>query len=166
MPSHPSPLHARRPRVARYLVGIAAVPLLIGVLAPLASAQTGNDPGPSGHPRMMVPLTDAQKACMAQHGVTLPTPGQKLPGPPTAAQLDAFRADAQACGLPTPKGPVQMVPLTDAQQACLSQHGVTLPTPGQKLPGPPTAAQRDAFRAAAQACGLPAPTDLQPSSSS
>jgi len=105
MPSYPSPRHARRSRVARYLVGIAAVALLIGVLAPLASAQTGNDPGPSGHPRMVIPLTDAQKACLSQHGVTLPTPGQPPPGPPTAAQRDAFRAAAQACGLPTPREP-------------------------------------------------------------
>jgi hypothetical protein len=150
MPSHPSPLHARRHRVARYLVGIAAVPLLVGVLAPLASAQS--DPAPHAPP----PLTDAQKACLSQHGVTVPSPGQPL-SPPTDAQRAAFRAAAQACGLPAPQGFV-MLHLTDAQKSCLAQHGVSVPAPGQKLNGPPTDAQRAAFEAAAQACGLPKPS--------
>jgi hypothetical protein len=99
MPSNPSPLHARRHRVARYLVGIAAVPLLIGVLAPLAAAQTDTSPDGPHRPK----LTDAQKTCLSQHGVTLPTPGQKPPSPPTDAQRAAFQAAAKACGLPTPK---------------------------------------------------------------
>jgi len=161
MPSHPSPLHARRHRVVRYLVGIAAVPLLIGVLAPLASAQT--DPTPDGpHPPK---LTDAQKTCLTQHGVTLPTPGQKPANPPTDAQRAAFKAAAQACGLPKPDGRHHMIQLTDAQKTCLTQHGVTVPTPGQRPPNPPSDAQRAAFKAAAQACGLPTPKDPPPSSS-
>ena len=163
MPSNPSPLHARRHRVARYLVGIAAVPLLIGVLAPLASAQTDTTPG---HPRPPQ-LTDAQKACLTQHGVTLPAPGQKLSGPPTDAQRAAFEAAAKACGLPTPpKGAMHRIQLTDAQRTCLTQHGVTPPTPGQKASGPPTDAQRAAFEAAAKACGLPTPPKDAPSSPS
>ena len=162
MPSHLPPLHARRPRVARYLVGIAAVALLIAVLAPLALAQTGNAPD---HPQAPA-LTDAQKTCLSQHGVTPPSPGQKLPGPPTDAQRAAFEAAATACGLPSPKGAVQMIQLPDALKACLSQHGVTPPSPGQQLSGPQTDAQRDAFWAAAQACGLPTPKDPPPSSSS
>jgi hypothetical protein len=140
--------------MARYLVGVAAVLLLVGVLAPLALAQTDStSPGPHL-------LTDAQKACLAQHGVTPPTPGQPL-SEPTDAQRQAFRAAAQACGLPAPQGLVMIQHLTDAQKACLSQHGVSVPTPGQKLNGPPTDADRAKFEAAAQACGLPKPDGLR-----
>ena len=153
MPSIPSPLHARRHRMARYLVGVGAVLLLVGVLAPLALAQTDSTP-PGPHL-----LTDAQKACLSQHGVTAPTPGQPL-SEPTDAQRQAFRAAAQACGLPAPQGLV-MMHLTDAQKACLSQHGVSVPTPGQKLNGPPSDAERAKFEAAAQACGLPKPDGLR-----
>jgi hypothetical protein len=134
--------------VARYLVGIAAVPLLIGVLAPLASAQS--DPTPHGPS----PLTDAQKACLSQHGVTVPSPDQPPSSPPTDAQRQAFKAAAQACGLPAPQG-LKMLHLTDAQRACLSQHGVSVPPPGQKQNGPPSDAERAKFDAAAQACGFP-----------
>jgi hypothetical protein len=154
MSSDPQPLHARRLRVARYLVGIAAVPLLIGLMAPLASAQTDSSPDGPHRPQ----LTDAQKTCLSQQGVTPPAQGQK----PTDAQRTAFQAAAKACGIPAPKDHPHRPMLTDAQKTCLSQHGVTPPAQGQK----PTDAQRTAFRAAAQACGIPTPKAPASSSSS
>ena len=122
-------------------------------------------------------LTDAQKQCLADQGVTLPQrpaadgTGQR-PSPPTDEQRAAFRAAAEACGLPTPPagdhrpgfgGPGGPRPaLTDAQKQCLADQGVTLPqrpadgATGER-PAPPTAEQRDAFRAAAAACGITIP---------
>jgi len=48
--------------------------------------------------------------------------------------------------------------LTATQKTCLTQHGVTLPTPNAgKPPTPPTDQQRQAFEAAATACGVQAP---------
>lgn len=49
--------------------------------------------------------------------------------------------------------------LTDAQKTCLTQHGVQLPAApaaGQQ-PTPPTDQQRQAFQAAAKACGVQPP---------
>ncbi len=115
------------------------------------------------------PLTDDQKQCLADHGVTLPqrpADGTR-PTPPTDEQRTAFKAAAAACGLPVrgPGGPGFGGPrgdhpqLTDAQKECLADHGVTLPqrpADGTR-PTPPTDEQRTAFRAAAAACGLTPP---------
>ena len=52
-------------------------------------------------------LTDAQKQCLADHGVTLPqrpADGTR-PTPPTDEQRAAFRAAAEACGLTPPAAP-------------------------------------------------------------
>jgi hypothetical protein len=150
-------------RIAMALAGATAVGALVVASAPLAGAQTGEPGGPQ--PRM---LTDAQRACLSQHGVTPPTPGQRPPAPPSDAQRQAFEAAAAACGLPVPPahpgGVMRM--LTDAQRACLSQHGVTLPAPGQKFSSPPSDAQRQAFVAAAQACGIHKPDHTPPSTGS
>ena len=61
--------------------------------------------GPEGGPRGARPqLTDAQKQCLTDQGVTLPTkPADGATRtPPTADQIAAFKAAAEACGLPTP----------------------------------------------------------------
>ncbi|MET0626947.1 MAG: hypothetical protein ABW033_00645 [Acidimicrobiia bacterium] len=50
--------------------------------------------------------------------------------------------------------------MTDDQRACLADQGVTAPT--RSTDGahtPPTDEQRAAMKAAAEACGLPAPPD-------
>ena len=151
----------RAPRVAALVATTLATLTLVVVLAPLAGAQTA-DPTPEGHPPR---LTDAQKTCLTQHGVTLPTPsaGQK-PTPPTDQQRQAFEAAAKTCGVQPPNG--HRVQLTAAQRTCLSQHGVTPPTPGSAKPGsPPSAAQRAAFEVAAKACGLPVPPKGPPAGS-
>jgi hypothetical protein len=137
------------------LSAVTAVGALVLASAPLAGAQTGGPDGPRPHQ-----LTDAERTCLSQHGVSLPEPGQRPSSPPSDAQRQAFAAAAKACGLPAPPDHGgQMRMLTAAEQACLSQHGITPPQPGQKPPTPPSDAQRQAFAAAAKACGLPGPPD-------
>lgn len=142
----------RGPRVIALVATTLATLALVVTLAPLAGAQTP-DPGSPGHPQ----LTDAQKTCLTQHGVqppARPAAGQQ-PTPPTDQQRQAFEAAAKACGLPAHRVHVQ---LTAAQRTCLTQHGITPPTPGSAKPtSPPSAEQRAKFEAAAKACGLPAP---------
>ena len=156
----------------------------------LAGATSDPTPTPAGagdgaNRRFHRPdLTDAQKACLVDHGVTRPTPGADGSRPrfdPTTR--DAVRAAAQACGITLPEhgdvadrveagrrsGRMPRRPaLTDAQKACLTEAGVTVPTPGTGDARPNDArpndarpkldpAARDAFRAAAQACGLTPP---------
>ena len=128
---------------------------------------------PEGTARPHPQLTDEQKQCLADHGVTLPQrPADGTPPtPPTDAERAARQAAAAACGLPVrgpggpgggfgPGGPHGVRPaLTDAQKQCLVDHGVTFgqkPADGTR-PTPPTDAERAAFRAAAEACGLPTP---------
>ena len=143
----------RGPRVAGLVATTLAALTLVVAFAPLASAQTSDPPG--GHPPR---LTDAQKTCLTQHGVTLPTPGAgQPPARPTDQQRQAFEAAAKTCGVQPPKG--HRVQLTAAQRTCLTQHGVTPPTPGSAKPtSEPSAQQRATFEAAAKACGLPAPS--------
>ena len=158
----PAPRKARR-------FGAVAVALvmgagLIGVLAPSALAQddsTDNNNGSANeqphHPR----LTDAQRACLTEHGATLPQRGDNGERPElTDAQKTALRAAAQACGIelghPHPQ-------LTDAQRTCLQEHGVQKPQPDENGSRQrPTDEQRAAFRAAAKACGIDLP-DRPPS---
>jgi hypothetical protein len=142
-------------------VALAALPALgLGVYA-AADAGAGETSGPNGtwprHPE----LTDAQKKCLADNGVTLPqrpvsgATGQR-PSPPTDEQRAAFRAAAAACGLRSANRPH----LTDAQKQCLADHGVTLPpraANGGARPAPPTADQRAALAQAAAACGIAIP---------
>ena len=91
-------------------------------------------------------LTDAQKQCLKDAGITKPE------GRPTVADLKAFAEAAKSCDIPLRdhhRGPE----LTDAQRQCLTDAGITKPE------GRPTEEQRAAFRAAAESCGitLPAP---------
>jgi len=100
----------RVPRRFGVVVGflaLAAVPTL-GLSAFAAAADTSTaGTGTEGQPGVRPPhpeLTDAQKQCLADHGVTppvKPADGTR-PTPPTDAQREAFRAAATACGLPTP----------------------------------------------------------------
>jgi hypothetical protein len=152
----------RSPRVVALVATTLATLALVIAFAPLAVAQTPDPGPPGGHPPN---LTDAQKTCLTQHGVQLPTPnaGQR-PAPPTNQQRQAFEAAGKACGVQPPKG--HRVELTAAQQTCLTQHGITPPTPGSAKPtSRPSAQQRATFEAAAKACGLPAPPKGPPTSS-
>jgi hypothetical protein len=143
----------RAPRVAGFVATTLATLTLVVAFAPLAGAQTPDPGRPGGHPPR---LTDAQKTCLTQHGVTLPSPNAgQPPAPPTDQPRQAFEAAAKACDVQPPNPhPVQ---LTAAQRTCLTQHGITPPTPGSAKPtSRPSAQQRAAFEAAAKACGLPA----------
>jgi len=170
------------PRKVGIVVGflaLAALPALGAGVFAAADAATAEPFGEeSGRPTRPA-LTDAQKQCLADQGVTLPQrPAEggtgERPAPPTEEQRAAFRAAAEACGLPTPPagegrpgrgGPGFGGPrtaLTDEQKQCLADQGVTLPPrPSEggtgERPAPPTAEQRDAFRAAAAACGITIP---------
>ena len=162
----------RRVGIVAGFLALAAVPAL--GLSAFAAADTGTgatsgQPTPPAHPV----LTDAQKQCLGEHGVTLPDrstalqPGQQRT-PPTAQQREALQQAAQACGLPIPRlgahrpgglGFGARPPLTDAQKQCLAGQGVTLPGPpadgtAAEPPSPPTAEQRAALRQAATACGI------------
>jgi hypothetical protein len=149
--------HRRVPRVVALVGTTFATLALVVAFAPLAVAQTDPGPPPGGpHPPH---LTAAQKTCLTQHGVQLPAmrSGQP-PTAPTDQQRQAFEAAAKACGVQPHR-----IPLTDAQRACLTQHGVTPPTPGSVKPSsPPSAEQRATFQAAAKACGLPTPPKPPP----
>jgi hypothetical protein len=148
-------MNTSTPRTARRLGKLAVAVVmgagLVGALAPAALAQdTSNDnnsnqPAATGRPHPQ--LTDAQQACLQQHGVQKPAPGTE----PTDAQRQAFRQAAQACGISLPRH--RHPRLTDAQKTCLQRHGVQKPADGQR----PTDAQRQAFRAAAKACGIQLP---------
>ena len=77
------------------------------------------------------------------------------------ATVVAMAAPAGAADAPGATGGARRarVHLTAEQKQCLADHGVTppvKPADGTR-PTPPTDAQREAFRAAATACGLPTP---------
>ena len=94
----------RKPRLRKGLVQIvgfvalAAVPVL--ALNSLATADTGTASG--SRPQ----ITDAQKQCLADQGVTPPVkPADGSRPELTQEQRDALRAAAEACGLPAgPRG--------------------------------------------------------------
>ncbi len=93
-------------------------------------------------------LTDTQKTCLTDAGITKPE------GRPTQAERDAFKAAAQRCGITLPTRPDDAggrLNLTDTQKTCLTDAGITKPE------GRPTQAERDAFKAAAQTCGITLP---------
>jgi hypothetical protein len=72
-------------------------------------------------------------------------------------------AVAQTADPGSPPGDRHPPPLTDTQRACLTQHGVQLPAPNAgQPPAAPTDQQRQAFRAAAKACGLQPPPGGHP----
>lgn len=155
----------RNSRVAKF--GLAALLSLgmVGALAPTALAQeTNNDSTPSAQDHPHPSLTDAQKACLEKQGVQKPAEGTR----PTDAQRAAHQAAAKACGITLPAhpgGPRNRPMLTEAQQTCLTEHGVTKPAApaNGERPARPTDAQRAAFRAAAKACGITVP-DKPPAS--
>ncbi len=144
-------------RLAAATLALAAVPVIGG--ATVAGADSGTTgTGAQGRPAH-APLTDAQKQCLADQGVTLPErPADGSRPQLSQEQRDAMKAAAKACGLPTP-GPRGGRPaLTDAQKQCLADQGVTLPErPADGSRPQLSQEQRDAMKAAAKACGLPTP---------
>lgn len=112
------------PRAKRFAIGAGAAGAVMGTLAllgafqPNATAQTGtsdttdssvsddsgspgsgsSDDGHHGHRR----LTDEQRDCLAEQGVT--KPAERPDGPPTQEQIDKLKAAAEACGIELPAG--------------------------------------------------------------
>jgi hypothetical protein len=142
-------------------VALAALPVL--ALNSLATADTGSGSGSStsgaAATRPAPPqLTDVQKQCLADHGVTKPTELKDVSRPEfSQEQRDALRQATEACGLPATvvrPGHGLRHELTDAQKQCLADQGVTVPAKGSRPEV--SSEQRDALRKAAGACGLPA----------
>jgi hypothetical protein len=87
-------------------VALAVVPVL--ALNSLATADTGGTSGSEGTTAAPRALTDAQRQCLADQGVTLPArPADGSRPELSQEQRDALRQAAVACGLPTrpPRAP-------------------------------------------------------------
>jgi hypothetical protein len=89
-------------------VALAALPALgVGAFAAADAATTATN-GEEGARPARPALTDAQKQCLADQGVTLPrrpadgATGER-PAPPTAEQREAFQKAAAACGITIPE---------------------------------------------------------------
>jgi hypothetical protein len=138
-----------RSRWARVAAIPAVAALTIGLFvafAPVASAAPTHPKRPGLH------LTAAQKTCLANHGVKVPTAGSRSSSTPQ--QRQALVSALQACGVKRFGGRGRFGGgLTSAQRTCLAQHGVTLPGSG----GAAAAGQRQNFAAALQACGIQRP---------
>jgi hypothetical protein len=96
----------RKPGIGRRMVAVAGF-LALAVVPVLAlNSLARAEPGRAGHPGQPGP-TDAQRECLAAHGVTPPTrpaAGTK-PTPPPPLPPEVRRAAEAACGLPVPPSP-------------------------------------------------------------
>lgn len=125
--------------------GIACAALSVSAVAVAApaGADTGTTAGATNaaakgrHARMH--LTDAQKKCLADHGITRPL------RPLTKEKIEALKAAAKACDIKLPNLGHR---LTDVQKKCLQDHGITRPI------RPLTKEKLEALKAAAKACDI------------
>jgi hypothetical protein len=126
-------------------VALAVVPVL--ALNSLATATPSSSlGGDATGGRARPALTDAQRQCLADQGITVPDRGDASEGIAiTGEERHALRDAARACGLRGRGGP-GLRALTDAQRQCLTDQGVTA--------RPQSAEQRAALRSAAETCGL------------
>jgi hypothetical protein len=69
--------------------------------------------------------------------------------------MKAFADAAKSCDIPV-RPHHDRPQLTDEQQQCLTDQGIT--KPAERPTGPPTDEQRAAMKAAAEACGITLPT--------
>ena len=124
--------------------------------SPAGAADTSE---PAGRHARFAELTDTQRACLADQGLTRPT--ARPTTRPTQEQIKKLRAAAKECGIKLPAhpgrgghrgGPGEGAPqLTQEQRDCLADAGATRPT------GRPTAEQFKKLRAAAKECGIDIP---------
>ncbi|HNJ97314.1 MAG TPA: hypothetical protein PLV13_04280, partial [Ilumatobacteraceae bacterium] len=125
--------------------------------ASTASAASGaGDEGDSRPPRIVQivsNLTDDQKTCLQESGVS--RPGADATPEERQAAREAFRTAAETCGitLPDPQGP--LANLTDEQKACLDEANLT--RPDQDATFEERQAAREALKAAAEGCGITLP---------
>ncbi len=150
-----------RKHTFRNFVGVAVIAAasLTG-MASFGSVANAAPSGPSGgHPSKEArfqALTDTQKTCLANAGLSRPT------GRPTAEQGAQLLAAAKQCGIEIPAnvggrpsgtgpGSARFAQLTDAQRSCLTNAGLSRPTTR------PTAATFQQVREAAAKCGITIP---------
>jgi hypothetical protein len=147
-------------------VALAVVPVLAlnSLATATAASEGGTDPTAAAATTGRPALTDTQRQCLSDQGVTLPTGGADGAKPEfTREQRRQLREAGAACGLramiarkgrPGARG--LGAGLTDAQRQCLADQGVSLPVRSADHPHTPVSAeQRDALRQAATTCGLP-----------
>ena len=127
-------------------VALAVVPVL--ALHSLATATPTSDGGASDAGADARPgITDAQRECLAEQGVSVPDRSGAEGRPAlTREPRRELRQAGRACGLRGLRPGRGPRVLTDDQRQCLTEHGVTVP--------PRSAETRAALRAAAEACGL------------
>ncbi len=129
----------------RRLAGSTLGVLVLGVSSFALAAPAGaaeSDSADSGA-RHRVHLTDEQKQCLSDQGITRPV------RPLTPEKIEALKAAAEACDIKLPNR--HRPNLTDEQKQCLSEHGVTRPV------RPLTPEKVQALKAAAEACGIQRP---------
>lgn len=125
--------------------GIACAALSVSAVAVAApaGADTGTTPNVTAQGRhARVHLTDEQKKCLADHGITRPL------RPLTKEKIAALKAAAKACDVKLPNRGHR---LTDDQKKCLADHGVTRPI------RPLTKEKIEALKTAAKACDIKLP---------
>ena len=131
-------------------IACAAISVSAVAVAAPAGADTGRTPDATStvqgrHARLH--LTDQQKQCLKDHGITRPL------RPLTKEKVAALKAAAKACDIKLPnRGHRGNHPrLTADQRTCMQDHGITRPL------RPLTPEKIAALKAAAQACGIQLP---------
>ena len=154
----------KHPRTIRRGLGLvavtaalAAVPVF-GTSAIAGAADSGQGSASSGR-RAHTPLTQEQRQCLADQGVTLPEkPADGSRPQLSQEQRDALRAAAETCGLQLGRPHGGRPQLTQEQRQCLADQGVTRPEkPADGSRPQLSQEQRDARRAAAEKCGIELP---------
>ncbi len=122
------------------------------------SAQTAPEDGARHRPRL--PLTEAERQCLTDHGVSRPETK------PTAEQREALRAALDACGIERPLARARagrfLRNLTEEQRECLKAemaelgYGAEGEGEGQR-PRVASPERRQALKDAADACGIAIP---------
>ncbi len=131
---------------------------LTGTLAAAPAGAADTAKHPSRH-AAFAELTDAQKQCLSDQGLTRPT--SRPTSRPTQEQIKKLRSAAKECGIKLPAHPgrgdhrgqrgERFQQLTQEQRDCLTNAGLTRPE------GRPTAEQFQKLRAAAAECGIDIP---------
>ncbi len=131
---------------------------LTGVFAAAPAGAEEATKHPSRH-GAFAKLTDAQKQCLEDQGLTRPT--SRPTSRPSQEQIKKLRAAAKECGIKLPahpgrgghrgRGGERFQALTQEQRDCLTNAGLTRPE------GRPTPEQFQKLRDAAAQCGIDIP---------